>query len=126
MDDLSLVSAAQELDEWLGEHAQAFGLTDDAGAVAAIQKLHTALHAEPLVISFRPPHQQQLINALLIYMDHDECVCDPCIDPGCQGCMYCIAYTALVAIGYIEQEDMQEQQEAGFQQHNEPSGKACP
>lgn len=122
MDDLSLVSAAQELDEWLGEHAQAFGLTDDKGAVLAMSKLHTALHAQPLVISVRPPHQQQLINALLIYMDHDECVCDPCIDPGCQGCMYCIAHTALVAIGYIEQEDAQERQEEK-QQHDEGSSE---
>ncbi len=47
---------------------------------------------------------QQLINALRLYMDHDECVCDPCIDLGCHGCMYCIAHTALIAIGYIQQE----------------------
>ncbi len=48
------------------------------------------------------PQVQQLINALRIYMDHDECVCDPCIDPGCMGCMYCIAHTALVTIGYLD------------------------
>lgn len=125
MDDLSIVSAARELDEWLREHAQAFGLTDDKGAVTAIQKLHKVLHAEPLVISVRLPYQQQLINALLIYMDHDECVCDPCIDPGCQGCMYCIAHTALVAIRYIEQEDIEEQQAAEDQQHNELSIQGC-
>lgn len=105
MDELSLVAAATELDEWLGEHAGAFGLTDDQGAVLAVTKLHTALHAKPLVISVRPPHQQQLINALLIYMDHDERVCDPCIHPGCQGCMYCIPQSALVAIRYIQEED---------------------
>ncbi len=45
---------------------------------------------------------QQLINVLRIYKDHDECVCDPCIDPGCMDCMYSIAYTALVAIGYLD------------------------
>lgn len=53
----------------------------------------------------RTPEVQQLIHALEVYMDHDECVCDPCIHPRCQGCMYCIAQSALVAIGYIEQED---------------------
>lgn len=70
-----------------------------------------------------PSAGQQLINALRIYKDHDECVCDPCIDPGCQGCMYCIAHTALVAIGYIEQEDMQQQQEAEAQQYDKPSSQ---
>jgi hypothetical protein len=121
MDDLSLVTAATELDEWFGEHAEAFGLTDDEGAVLAITRLHTALHAQALVISVRPPHQQQLINALLIYMDHDACVCDPCTDPGCQGCMYCIAHTALVAIGYIQQEESQERHQEEAQQTEEQS-----
>ncbi len=52
----------------------------------------------------RLPAVQQLINALRLYMDHDDCVCDPCIDPGCHGCLYCIAHSALIAIGYIQQE----------------------
>jgi hypothetical protein len=124
MDDLSLVTAATELDEWFREHAEVFGLTDDEGAVLAMTKLHMALYAKPLVISVRPSHQQQLINALLMYMDHDECVCDPCTDPGCQGCMYCIAHTALVAIGYIEQESVQELQQEEAQQHDEQSSQA--
>jgi hypothetical protein len=105
MDLHAVVAAAQELDEWFGEHAAAFGLTTDAGATQAIANLHNALHTNPIVISVRSPQHQQLINALLIYMDHDECVCDPCIDPGCLGCMYCIAHTALVAMGYIEQDE---------------------
>lgn len=107
MDLHALVIAAQELDEWFDEHAMVFGLTTDEGAQQAITNLHTALHTNPVVISVRSPQQQQLINALLIYMDHDACVCDPCIDPGCQGCMYCIAHTALRAIGYIEQDEPQ-------------------
>lgn len=108
MDLHALVTAAQELDEWFDEHAAMFGLTTDEDAQEIITNLYTALHTNPVVISVRSPQQQQLINALLIYMDHDACVCDPCIDPGCQGCMYCIAHTALVAIGYIEQDEQHE------------------
>ncbi len=52
----------------------------------------------------RSPAVQQLINALHLYMDHDACVCDPCSEPGCHDCMYCIAHTALIAVGYIERE----------------------
>jgi hypothetical protein len=107
MDLHALVAAAQELDEWFGEHATAFGLTTDTGAQQVITHLHTALHTNPIVISVRSPEQQQLINALLIYMDQDQCICDPCTDPGCMGCMYCIAHSALVAIGYIQEEEQQ-------------------
>ena len=52
----------------------------------------------------RSPAVHQLINALRLYMDHDACVCDPCSDPDCQGCMYCIGHSALIVVGYIERE----------------------
>jgi hypothetical protein len=70
--------------------------------------VHTTLAAWALAAT---SDRQQLINALHIYMDHDECVCDPCIDPGCQGCMYCIAHSALVAVGELEQAEAEERRQ---------------
>ena len=48
---------------------------------------------------------ERLIKALLLYVELDECVCDYCTTPDCQGCMYCIAHSALVAIGYFADTD---------------------
>ncbi len=53
---------------------------------------------------------QDVINALLMYMDTDNCVCDEegeC-SPDCQQCMYCTAYAALYAIGYYQSKDADE------------------
>ncbi len=138
MDRAALESVVLELDEWFGEHAQIFGLLDDRGARVLIEMLHALVTNQPLVTYVMPPlqqttanpttdvnkgsnihrpllqtvergHLEALVFALRTYMDTDECVCDSCIDPGCQGCMFCIAHSALVAIGYAEEEVQQEQ-----------------
>ena len=43
---------------------------------------------------------QQLIAALVLYIEQDECVCELCDIPHCHRCMYCIARYALQANGY--------------------------
>ena len=43
---------------------------------------------------------QALAFALRLYMEQDECMCDAeeCPD-NCEGCMFCIAHSALTRIG---------------------------
>jgi hypothetical protein len=50
---------------------------------------------------------QQLINALLLYMDQDSCVCEDTSNcpKECTDCMFCTAVTALEAVGYYTQEE---------------------
>ncbi len=124
----ALILAAQELDEWFGEHADIFAdLATDEGALLAITKLRTALRplellplglsstqttstaeqgSDPLMQIVQRGHVEAVVFALRLYMEQDECVCQQETFPlGCEGCMYCIAQSALVAIGYIELED---------------------
>jgi hypothetical protein len=124
----ALILAAQELDEWFAEHAGIFAdLATDEGALLAITKLRTALRplellqsgswstrttstakqgSDPLLQIVQRGHLEAVVFALRLYMEQDECVCEQeSCPPRCEGCMYCIAHSALVVIGSIEPED---------------------
>jgi hypothetical protein len=53
---------------------------------------------DPLLQIVRRGDLEAVVFALRLYMEQDECVCETC-SVHCEGCMYCIAQTALRNIG---------------------------
>ncbi len=53
---------------------------------------------DPLLQVVRRGDLEAVVFALRLYMEQDECVCEAC-SVECEGCMYCIAQTALRNIG---------------------------
>ena len=54
---------------------------------------------DPPVQGVRRSALAAVVFALELYMEQDECVCDQdACPPGCDGCMYCIAQSALERI----------------------------
>ena len=62
------------------------------------------------ILTVKQPVLEAILHVLRLYMESDECVCDPNRDqplfagehqcpPNCEACMWCIARTALRGVG---------------------------